>query len=66
VLAALLVLTLPITALFGVVLESPFGAIPYFWAVGYLCGRTTDLTGTSRSDGGVEEAPVEALDPLPQ
>ena len=35
-LAALLVLTLPVTALLGVVLESPFGAIPYFWAVGHL------------------------------
>jgi hypothetical protein len=36
VLAALTVLTLPVTALLGVVLESPFGAIPYFWAVGHL------------------------------
>ena len=35
-LAALLVLALPVTALLGVVLESPFGAIPYFWAVGQL------------------------------
>lgn len=35
-LAALLVLALPITALLGVVLESPFGAIPYFWAIGHL------------------------------
>lgn len=36
VLAALLVLSLPIIALLGVVLESPFGAIPYFWAIGQL------------------------------
>jgi len=39
VLAALLVLGLPITALLGVVLESPFGAIPYFWAIGQLARR---------------------------
>lgn len=34
--AAVLVLALPVTAMLGVVLESPFGAIPYFWAVGHL------------------------------
>ena len=39
-LAALLVLALPVTALLGVVLESPFGAIPYFWAVGQLARHT--------------------------
>jgi hypothetical protein len=39
IVAALLVLTLPVTALLGVVLESPFGAIPYFWAVGQLARR---------------------------
>jgi hypothetical protein len=36
VLAALLVIGIPIAALLGVVLESPFGAIPYFWALGQL------------------------------
>lgn len=35
-LAALVLLTTPVTALLGVVLESPFGAIPYFWAVGQV------------------------------
>ena len=35
-LASLLVITVPVTALLGVVLESPFGAIPYFWAVGHI------------------------------
>jgi hypothetical protein len=34
--AGLIVLVLPVTALLGVVLEAPFGAIPYFWAVGHL------------------------------
>jgi hypothetical protein len=38
-LAALLVLTLPVIALLGVVLESPFGAIPYFWALGQLAAH---------------------------
>lgn len=37
VLAALVVITIPVVALFGVILESPFGAIPYFWAIGQLC-----------------------------
>jgi hypothetical protein len=36
VFAGLLVLTLPVPALLGVVLESPFGAVPYFWAIGHL------------------------------
>jgi O-antigen ligase len=43
-LAALLVLALPVTALLGVVLESPFGAIPYFWAVGQLARHTWSLS----------------------
>jgi hypothetical protein len=48
VLAALLVLSLPITALLGVVLESPFGAIPYFWAIGQLA-RTGASEGSPES-----------------
>ena len=36
VLAFLIVVSIPVAAIFGVVLESPFGAIPYFWAVGHL------------------------------
>jgi len=40
VLAALVVVTIPVVALFGVILESPFGAIPYFWAVGQLCATS--------------------------
>ncbi|RKS80302.1 O-antigen ligase-like membrane protein [Motilibacter peucedani] len=35
-LAAVSVLVVPVVALFGVILESPFGAVPYFWAVGTL------------------------------
>lgn len=41
-LATLIVLAIPITAFLGVVLESPFGAIPYFWAVGYLSARMVE------------------------
>ena len=35
-LAAFVVLGIPVVALLGVVLESPFGAIPYFWGIGQL------------------------------
>jgi hypothetical protein len=40
--AALLVVAIPITALLGVVLEGPYAAIPYFWAVGYLASRAVE------------------------
>lgn len=36
VLAALVAISIPLVSLLGVVLEAPFGAIPYFWAVGQL------------------------------
>jgi O-antigen ligase len=35
-LAALLVVALPVAAAVGVVLESPFGAVPYLWGFGVL------------------------------
>lgn len=38
VIAAALVLTLPLPASLGVILEAPFGAVPYFWAMGHLVG----------------------------
>jgi hypothetical protein len=41
-LASLVLLTLPVVALLGVVLESPFGAIPYFWAVGQVARSLAD------------------------
>ena len=46
VIAAALVLTLPLPASLGVILESPFGAVPYFWALGRLVG-----SGIHRRDG---------------
>ena len=39
VLAVLLVASIPVAAVVGVVLESPFGALPYFWALGHLSAR---------------------------
>jgi hypothetical protein len=35
-LAALVAICVPVVSLLGVVLESPFGALPYFWAIGQL------------------------------
>ena len=52
VLAGLLVLAIPIIALLGVVLESPFGAIPYFWAIGHLArsrGGSNRRVGTGQA-----------------
>lgn len=50
VLAILLVVTVPLVAFVGVVLESPFGAIPYFWALGHLgvLARAGGFTTPSR------------------
>ena len=73
VLAMLLVASIPVAALVGVVLESPFGALPYFWAVGHLSaracqtgavvpfGRTTSVRPSLGSDvwpGHRESAPA--------
>jgi O-antigen ligase len=43
VLAMLLVASIPVAALLGVVLESPFGALPYFWALGHLSARACQV-----------------------
>jgi O-antigen ligase len=34
--AALLVVTLPVIAMIGVVLEGPYGAVPFWWAMGFM------------------------------
>jgi hypothetical protein len=66
VLAALLVLALPVPALLGVILESPFGAIPYFWAVGHLARHLQDRRH-EESAGDVLPVPaVGALEPVAQ
>lgn len=49
VLAALIALSIPVVAMFGVVLEAPFGALPYFWAVGELARYS--LSATSSRQG---------------
>ena len=67
VLAALLVLGLPVTALLGVVLESPFGAIPYFWAIGQLARTSQGVEGSTLTLSRVRAVPaVEGLDALTQ
>ena len=55
VLAMLLVASIPVAALVGVVLESPFGALPYFWALGHLSARAcqTGVVPFGRSDRGL-------------
>jgi hypothetical protein len=47
-LAILLVVSVPVAGFFGVILESPFGAIPYFWALAHLGGRACEV-GAARS-----------------
>jgi hypothetical protein len=43
VLAMLLVAGVPVVAAVGVVFESPFGALPYFWAIGHLSARACQV-----------------------
>lgn len=47
VLAIMLVASLPTVAAVGVILESPFGVIPYFWALGHLSARACQLRATT-------------------
>jgi len=42
-LAMLLVASIPVIAFVGVVLESPFGALPFFWATGHLSARACQI-----------------------
>jgi hypothetical protein len=37
------VASIPVVAFVGVVLESPFGALPYFWAIGHLSARACQV-----------------------
>jgi hypothetical protein len=57
VLAALLVVGIPTASLVGVVMESPFGAIPYFWALGQL-GSVEGSVGGAGAAKGASMAPV--------
>lgn len=42
VLAMLLIVSIPISSALGVVLESPFGAVPFFWAIGRLSSAAVE------------------------
>lgn len=42
VLALLIVCSIPVAGVVGVILESPFGALPYFWALGHLSVRACE------------------------
>ncbi len=50
-LAAVTVLLVPVLAAFGVILESPFGAVPYYWAVGIVLAWTRTTSPTATPDG---------------
>jgi len=47
-LCVLLVISITVVALLGVVLESPFGAAPFFWASGILLGGDRSLRARGR------------------
>lgn len=49
-LAALLVVALPIAGAVGVVLESPFGAVPYFWSLGLLVSTQARRRGSTSEE----------------
>ncbi|WP_369223935.1 O-antigen ligase family protein [Streptomyces sp. R39] len=55
-LCVLLVVSLLVVALLGVVLESPFGAVPFFWASGVLLGRKRLLRARRRR---IHQGPAE-------
>jgi hypothetical protein len=51
-LCVLLVIALGIVAMLGVVLESPFGSIPFFWAAGILLARNRRRRADRRAGAG--------------
>lgn len=55
VLAFLLAVGIPAVAAVGVVLESPFGAVPYFWAIGYLSLRRVRLRDSEHHETKLSE-----------
>lgn len=54
VVAAAVTAGIPVAAMMGVILESPFGAVPYFWAIGHLA-RVKQLRDT-RGGGAADLA----------
>jgi hypothetical protein len=69
VLAIVSVVALPVAATFGVILESPFGAIPYFWALGHLSVRNIQLGAVTPLGARLRaspQPPPALTGPLPQ
>lgn len=60
--AVLTVVALLTASLVGVILESPFGAVPFWWAAGLLLVRTrrTALTALTTGDGHATERTISA------
>jgi hypothetical protein len=56
IVAMLCVVGIPAVAAVGVVLESPFGAVPYFWAIGYLGMRASVTEPAPVGDGAASPA----------
>ncbi len=59
-LSALVVVTVAVAALVGVVLESPFGAIPYFWCYGWLATRRDLPPARPAARRAVSQEPLAA------
>lgn len=57
VLAALALIALPVPAMLGVILESPFGALPYFWALGTLSAHQMKLRAQQPGRGVLHDKP---------
>ena len=60
ILAAAAIVAIPVVAALGVVLESPFGAVPYFWAIGHLA-RVERLPAAEDADAGLEQLPQQDM-----
>lgn len=59
--ALLVCATLLVTSLVGVVLEAPFGALPFFWALGLLLGQSRGRPQVARDVGAMASGPVEGV-----
>jgi hypothetical protein len=61
VLAALVIVAIPVVAMLGVVLESPFGALPYFWAIGQASAAWIRRADSADGAAGGEVASVPVV-----
>jgi hypothetical protein len=58
-LAILVAASIPPAAALGVLMEAPFGAIPFFWAVGHLSVRATQLGASGTFSDLIRRRPRE-------